>query len=103
MRPKMVNRGLILLAVAVLLGVFRVYAPPAYATPLLGLAAILGVAGSLAMWLGLTLRTREELERLPEEASRMETSSGVFELTLIIVLLVTLAAIGAMLMAVPLP
>ncbi len=103
MRPKFVNRGLMLLALAFLIGVFRVYAPVIYALPLLGLAVLLGLVGSLCMWLGLTLRTKEELERLPEEVSRMELSSGVFELTLIIVVLITMAIIGGLLLMVLMP
>jgi hypothetical protein len=53
------------------------------------------------MWLGLTQRPKEELERLPEEAKRVETSSGVYEVALLIATLITLAVmVGILLLAV---
>ncbi|RLF12552.1 MAG: hypothetical protein DRJ98_00210 [Thermoprotei archaeon] len=81
----------------VLVGVFRTYLP-AFATPLLGLAGALGLFGAILMWLGLTLRTKEELERLPEEAQQMETSTGLFEILLIIVIIAAALAIGGVLL-----
>jgi len=99
MRADMVNSALILLCLSVLVGIFRVYAGP-LATPLLGLAALSGLLGTLLMWLGLTQRPKEELERLPEEAQRIEASSGVYEVVLLIVVVITLAVVvGALLLA----
>jgi len=100
MRAGMVNSALILLCLSVLVGIFRVYTGP-LAMPLLGLAGSLGLAGAFLMWLGLTQRPKEELERLPEEAKRVETSSGVYEVALLIATLITLAVmVGILLLAV---
>ncbi|RLF12490.1 MAG: hypothetical protein DRJ69_00940 [Thermoprotei archaeon] len=100
-RASLVNRSLIILCLAVLIGVFRVYAPP-LALPLLGLAGFLGVLGAGLMWIGLTQRSKEELESLPEEAQRLETSKGIYEVSLIILLLVTLAIMaGILVLALP--
>lgn len=97
MRPSMVNRALVSFALAVLLGTFRVFAGP-LSFPLLGLSIFLGALGAVLMWLGLTCRSKEELESLSAKAKSLETSSGLYEILLVVTALVAAAiAIGILL------
>lgn len=84
-----------LLTVAILLATFRIYIPQA-SLILLALSFALGLMGAGAMWLGLTQRSKEEIERLPEEVNRMETSTGILELSLIIVLAIAVLIMGSL-------
>ncbi|MEM4699942.1 MAG: hypothetical protein QXT74_03195 [Candidatus Nezhaarchaeales archaeon] len=99
MNSAMVNRALITLALAMLIGTFRVYAGP-LALPLLGLAIFLGAVGAVLMWIGLTHKSKEELEDLHEKVKSFETSSGLFEILLIITIALSLLlAVGILLAA----
>ncbi|MCX8204156.1 MAG: hypothetical protein N3H31_00600 [Candidatus Nezhaarchaeota archaeon] len=100
MHASMVNRALVILTLAVLIGVFRIYTGP-LALPLLGLAVFLGLLGAGLMWMGLTHKSREELESLPEKARVVEPSSGLYEILLVITIIAAFAiAVGILLIAI---
>lgn len=99
MNSVMVSRALVIFALATLIGVFRIYAGP-LAFPLLGLAIFLGAIGAVLMWIGLTHKSKEELESLHERVRSLETSSGLYEILLIITIVASLAlAVGILLAA----